>query len=114
MDTCANCGGGIGKLESPFAWKGHTVCVACYAKLKQGAAMNDVVIPYATPTPSGRRVIALGIATAVLLIIAGALFMLLRLSSRQATVINPAPTPPQQAPYATTAPADSGPPDPAR
>jgi len=33
LDTCANCGQSVGRLETPKIWKGHTVCTACYKKL---------------------------------------------------------------------------------
>jgi hypothetical protein len=114
MDTCANCGDRIGKLETPFSWKDQTVCAACHAKLKQAAVLHDDVIPYATP--SNRRTTlpwAFGIAAAVLLFvfICGMFgIFTLKLSSSSPPVSTPASTPP----YATTAPADSGPPDPAR
>jgi len=49
MQTCANCGGGIGKLETPFTWKGQTVCATCIAKLRDSDALGGGVIPYATP-----------------------------------------------------------------
>ena len=49
METCANCGSAIGKLETPFVWSGQTVCSACFAKLKQAAVVGGAMIPYATP-----------------------------------------------------------------
>lgn len=54
MNTCANCGAPIGKLETPFDWKGQTVCAACYQRLRQAAP--DEVIPYATPARREGRV----------------------------------------------------------
>src|SRR5689334_8963151 len=67
MDTCANCGGPIGKLEPPYCWDERTVCAGCYAKLKQAADLASTTIPYATPV--GRRInrwwILVGVGAAV-------------------------------------------------
>ena len=30
---CANCGCGIGKLETPMVWRNNIVCAACHEKL---------------------------------------------------------------------------------
>jgi len=51
-ETCANCRQPIGALETPFVWSDKTVCSACYAKLKQGAALGGEPIPYAGPQSS--------------------------------------------------------------
>ena len=68
METCANCGGAIGKLETRFSWANQTVCAACYARLKHAAALAGDTLPYATAT--SRRIsrwwIVLGIALAIL------------------------------------------------
>lgn len=32
-DTCANCGTGIGKLETPHLWREQVVCAPCYGRL---------------------------------------------------------------------------------
>lgn len=33
VETCENCGGAIGKLETPRVWNDVVVCVSCHAKL---------------------------------------------------------------------------------
>jgi predicted RNA-binding Zn-ribbon protein involved in translation (DUF1610 family) len=35
IEKCANCGGTIGKLETPMVWKGEVVCADCHAKLSK-------------------------------------------------------------------------------
>jgi len=32
-ETCSNCGGSIGSLETPMVWDNHVVCAGCHAKL---------------------------------------------------------------------------------
>ena len=41
--TCANCDRKIGRLEKPYAWQGHTVCLECYERLGR-AAKNWMVV----------------------------------------------------------------------
>jgi hypothetical protein len=38
METCSNCETTIGKLETPYVWKEHTVCESCYRRLSGKAA----------------------------------------------------------------------------
>lgn len=47
-ETCANCGGAIGNLETPRVWNDHVVCVACHEKLV------PAVVGYAGPAMPGR------------------------------------------------------------
>lgn len=52
MDTCANCGGQIGKIETPFVFDDHVVCAACWKKLRDAqAASIPVAIPYESSAP---------------------------------------------------------------
>jgi hypothetical protein len=54
--TCANCGGTIGRLETPYAWGDYVVCGVCYQKLAArpvaaGPAADGDTIDMGTPTP---------------------------------------------------------------
>jgi hypothetical protein len=50
METCENCGGSIGKLETPFVWQDRVVCAGCHTKLRQSqTAAETPTLPYATP-----------------------------------------------------------------
>src|SRR3954452_1593270 len=102
MTTCANCGGMIGKLETPFSWNNQVVCATCYARLKHAAALAGDTLPYATPTK--RRinrwwlVVVVGVAGAALCIV-GLRFFAVSMTvvtpptAAPATVSTPAPTP---------------------
>jgi hypothetical protein len=101
METCANCGGMIGNLETPFAWNNRTVCATCYARLKHAAALAGDTLPYATPTK--RRinrwwlVVAIGLAVVALCIVGLGFFAVSMTvvtppTAAPATVSTPAPT----------------------
>lgn len=42
VETCANCGQGIGKLEVAHVWGNHVVCSRCYGKLSASPAAAGV------------------------------------------------------------------------
>lgn len=43
IESCANCGQTIGKLETPYIWRDNTVCGDCYARVskKPHASIED-------------------------------------------------------------------------
>jgi tetratricopeptide (TPR) repeat protein len=54
-EHCENCGRVIGRLETPYVWRKHTVCAACHAHLTApaaAAAVNPRPIGGAPPLPA--------------------------------------------------------------
>lgn len=43
METCANCGIPIGKLEAAHVWQDHVVCDVCVVKLRPAVAEQSIV-----------------------------------------------------------------------
>jgi hypothetical protein len=94
-ETCANCGSTIGNLEPAMVWKNHVVCADCRRKLKAADDAISPVIPYATPRPRRRPLLAAAIGFACIIAlgaVAGGLF--LGRTSLPAPVLTTAPPPP--------------------
>ncbi len=55
LESCANCGEHIGKLETPYLWEQYVVCESCYEKLSLAKAKKaPVEIEYARVAPRRR------------------------------------------------------------
>jgi len=52
-EICQNCGGVIGKLETPMIWKENVVCGICYKKLNQSATPSSSQV--ASVVSAGQR-----------------------------------------------------------
>ena|SRR5579859_229272 len=107
MDTCANCGGPIRKLEPPYSWDARTVCAGCYAKLKQAADLAATTIPYATPVQHrvSRWWFAVGIGlTVVAFVLTFGLFLTSVRLTPNSPVPASVPSPTASAPISATQP----------
>lgn len=54
-ETCANCGRGIGKLETPRVFEGNVVCPECWGRLEQERALSALSYASTPPAPPRRR-----------------------------------------------------------
>jgi hypothetical protein len=56
MEQCENCGGPIGKLETPMLFNDHVVCAKCHATLSAPPAVQALQYqPTPAPPPKKRR-----------------------------------------------------------
>lgn len=51
METCENCGRGIGNLETPFVWEDKAVCKPCHTKLSRANGPPPVPASAQPPRP---------------------------------------------------------------
>ncbi len=58
IDTCANCGEKIGKLEAPNVWREQVVCAACHTKLTRVGPAHAVPIDGRPPDDAALYVMA--------------------------------------------------------
>jgi TM2 domain-containing membrane protein YozV len=50
-EVCENCGGTIGKLETPYVWQEKVVCAGCHARLSWQPNVMPAQPAYAGPPP---------------------------------------------------------------